>query len=73
MSCPLSHLDLTLHFCDQLLDFDDNDWCNKVFLIDKVQVLLQHKSAVVQLGINWAKICVGAVSSRTGSLNQYDI
>ena len=73
MSCPLSHLDLALHFCDQLLDFDDNDWCNKVFLIDNVQVLLQHKSAAVQLGINRAKIRVGAASSRTGSLNQYDI
>ena len=71
---PCVYVDLAtdVHFCDQLLDFDHNDWCNKVFLIDNVQVLLQHKSAAVQLGINWAKICVGAVSSRTGSLKQIE-
>ena len=71
---PCVYVDLAtdVHFCDQLLDFDHNDWCNKVFLIDNVQVLLQHKSAAVQLGINRAKICVGAVSSRTGSLKQIE-
>ena len=71
---PCVYVDLAtdIHFCDQLLDFDDIDWRNKVFLIDNVQVLLQHRSAAVQLGINWAKICVGAVSSQTGSLKQIE-
>ena len=71
---PCVYVDLATDvlFCDQLLDFDSNDWCNKVFLIDNVQVLLEQKCAAVQLGINWAKICVGAVSSQTGSLKQIE-
>ena len=71
---PCVYVDLAtdVQFCDQLLDFDSNDWCNKVFLIDNVQVLLEQKCAAVQRGINRAKICVGAVSSQTGSLKQIE-